>query len=495
MFGSFLSVLDVLIVITALPTIVGDLGGRSQISWIVTAYLLTSTAAAPIYGKLSDLYGRMHLYQLAIAVFVAGSALSALSQDMGMLIAGRAIQGIGSAGLMTLPSAMVADVAAPRQRARFQSVTILNFTLARALGPLVGGIFVDDISWRWIFWINLPLGALALLATTRLRVPTRRAAAVVIDYAGSALIVALASCLLLAITDAENGGGFGKPWVLILLATSVVIAGLLVVVERQAAEPIMPPRFFHQRRFNLLSLATVLYNAAIQAAWTLMPIFFQVVKGASATVSGLLVLPFVIGTTISSIVTGRLISRIGRYKWSVLTGQALTAIAFLLYASMTTGTSRFQATAYMAIAGLGIGCVLNPLVVIVQNTVDAHDLGAATAATGLFRSLGSALGAAVGLGVYSGHLAANLRRSNLTYLPRAAQQGAPASIRALPLSARHALVDAFEHALRSAFALTAPAVIAAIALILVMRDLSHTHPPLATESRPGDGAVPDLPKG
>jgi EmrB/QacA subfamily drug resistance transporter len=477
MFGSFLSVLDVLIVITALPTIVGDLGGRSDISWIVTAYLLTSTAAAPIYGKLSDLYGRMRLYQLAIAVFVAGSALSALSQDMGMLIAGRAVQGVGSAGLMTLPAAMVADVAEPRQRARFQSVTILNFTLASALGPLVGGIFVDDISWRWIFWINLPLGVLALLATTRLRVPSRRAATVVIDYAGSALVVALASCLLLAITDAENGSGFGQPSVLTLLAAGVVIMALFIAVERRAAEPIMPPRFFHHRRFNLVSVITVLYNAAIQAAWTLMPIFFQVVKGASATVSGLLVLPFVVGTTISSILTGRLISRTGRYKWAALTGQALTAIAFILYASMTTGTSRAQATVYMAVAGLGIGCVLNPLVVIVQNTVDAEDLGAATAATGLFRSLGSALGAAVGLGVYTGHLARNLRSSHLTYLPKAAQQGAPALIRTLAAPTRNSLIGAFEHALRSAFALTGPTVVAAMVLTLVMRDLSHDEEP------------------
>jgi EmrB/QacA subfamily drug resistance transporter len=485
MFGSFLSVLDVLIVITALPTIVGDLGGRSEISWIVTAYLLTSTAAAPIYGKLSDQYGRMRLYQLAIVAFVAGSALSALSQDMGMLIAGRAIQGIGSAGLMTLPSAMVADVAEPRQRARFQSVTILNFTLASALGPLVGGIFVDQISWRWIFWINLPLGAVALLVTTRLHVPTRRSSSVVVDYAGSALIVGLASGLLLAITDAENGGGFRKPWVLILLVTCLVITVVLVLVERRAAEPVMPPRFFHHRRFNLVALVTVLYNAAIQAAWTLMPIFFQVVKGASATISGLLVLPFVIGTTISSIVIGRLISLTGRYKWAALTGEILTAIAFIFYASMTVGTSRLQATVYMAIAGLGIGCVLNPLVVIVQNTVDAGDLGAATAATGLFRSLGSALGAALGLGVYSGHLAANLRTSHLTFLPRAAQQGAPATIRGLPVPARHALVGAFGHALRSAFALTAPAVMVAIVLTLVMRDLSHDQAAVA-EAAPLD---------
>jgi predicted MFS family arabinose efflux permease len=241
----------------------------------------------------------------------------------------------------------------------------------------------------------------------------------------------------------------------------------------------MPPRFFHHRRFNLVALTTVLYNAAIQAAWTLMPIFFQVVKGASATVSGLLVLPFVIGTTISSIATGRLISRTGRYKWAALTGQVLTAIAFVLYASMTAGTSRLQATAYLAIAGLGIGCVLNPLVVIVQNTVDARDLGAATAATGLFRSLGSAFGAAVGLGVYSGHLARNLRSSHLTYLPKAAQQGAPAAIRVLPVPARHALIGAFEHALHSAFAFTAPTVIAAIALTSVMRDLSHDQPAVA----------------
>lgn len=488
MFGSFLSVLDVLIVITALPTIVGDLGGRSDISWIVTAYLLTSTAAAPVFGKLSDLYGRMRLYQLAIAVFIAGSAVSALSQDMAELIVGRAVQGIGCAGLMTLPSAMVADVAAPRQRARFQSVTILNFTLASALGPLVGGIFVDDISWRWIFWINLPLGALALAATTRLHVPTRRVTAVVIDYAGSVLVVALAAALLLAITDAENGGGFGRPWVLALLAAALALAGLLVVTERRAAEPIMPPRFFRFRRFDVVAVVTVLYNAAIQAAWTLMPIFFQVVKGASATVSGLLVLPFVVGTTISSIATGRMISRTGRYKWAALTGQVLTAAAFVLYATMSTGTSRFEATVYMALAGLGIGCVLNPLVVIVQNTVDPSDLGAATAATGLFRSLGSALGAAVGLGVYSGHLARNIRAAlppaRLSTVPESALQGAPGAIRALPGPVRETLIQAFDHALRSAFDWTAPTVAAAIVLTLVMRDLTHDSPPVPADPAP-----------
>lgn len=488
MFGSFLSVLDVLIVITALPTIVGDLGGRSSISWIVTAYLLTSTAAAPIYGKLSDLYGRMRLYQLAIAVFVAGSVLSALSQDMTELIIGRAIQGIGSAGLMTLPSAMVADVAAPRQRARFQSVTILNFTLASALGPLVGGIFVDDVSWRWIFWINLPLGALALIATTQLHVPIRRATTVVIDYAGSVLIVALASCLLLAITEAETAGGFGRPSVLALLAVSAALAGLLVVVERRAVEPVMPPRFFGHARFNLVAVITVLYNAAIQAAWILMPIFFQVVKGASATVSGLLILPFVAGTTVASIVTGRLISRTGRYKWAALLGQVLTAAAFVLYATMTVGTGRFQATVYMAVAGLGIGCVLNPLIVIVQNTVATEDLGAATAATGLFRSLGSAFGAAVGLGVYGGRLAHDLSSTltgpELSSVPRAALQGSPSAIRTLSPAVRHTLIGVFDHALHSAYLLTAPAVMVSILLTLAMRDLAHDKADLLTEAAP-----------
>jgi EmrB/QacA subfamily drug resistance transporter len=477
MFGSFLSVLDVLIVITALPTIVGDLGGRSSISWIVTAYLLTSTAAAPIYGKLSDLYGRMRLYQLAILIFVAGSAVSALSQDMGLLITGRAIQGLGSAGLMTLPSAMVADVTAPRQRARFQSVTILNFTLASALGPLVGGIFVDDVSWRWIFWINLPLGAVALIATTRLDVPVRRAAAVAIDYAGSVLIVGVASCLLLAVTRAESSGGFGQLSVQALFAGGAALAALLVVVERRAVEPVMPPRLFAQARFNLVAVITILFNAAIQAAWILMPIFFQVVKGASATTSGLLILPFVAGNTVTAIVTGRLISRTGRYKRAILLGQILTASAFLLYATMSVDTGRFQATLYVALAGLGIGCVLNPLMVIVQNTVAPRDLGVATAATGLFRSLGSAFGAAIGLGVYAGRLTQDLRRSlpgqQLTGIPRSALQGDPAQIRALPASVRHALIEAFDHALHSAFLLSAPAVLASLVLVAMMRDLTH----------------------
>jgi EmrB/QacA subfamily drug resistance transporter len=486
--GSFLSVLDVLIVITALPTIVGDLGGRSSISWIITAYLLTSTAASPIFGKLSDLYGRMRLYQLAIVIFVVGSAVAALSQDMAQLIVGRAIQGVGSAGLLTLPSAMVADVAAPQQRARFQSVTILNFTLASAVGPLVGGLFVDHVSWRWIFWVNLPLGVLALVATTRLRVPVRRVPRVVIDYAGSALVVAIASFLLLAVTRAETAGGFGQVSVVILLLVSAALIGVFIAVERQAVEPVMPLRFFRDARFNLVSATSVLFNAAIQAAWILMPIFLQVVKGASATVSGLLVLPFVAGTTVASIVTGRMISRRGRYKWATLLGQALTMIAFGLYITMSVGTSRLQATLYMALAGLGIGCVLNPLVVIVQNSVRDEDLGAATAATGLFRSIGSAFGAAIGLGVYSSRLVhdlhATLGGTLLRRVPQTALQGGPAAIRSLAPGVRHTLIGAFAGALHTAYLFAAPAVFISLLLTLVMRDLSHQTAPAAPIAAP-----------
>ena len=489
--GSFLSVLDVLIVITALPTIVGDLGGASSISWVITAYLLSSTAAGPLFGKLSDLFGRMQLYQLAVVIFVVGSVLAALSHDMGQLIVARAVQGVGSGGLMALPSAMVADVSAPRHRARFQSVTILNFTIASAVGPLIGGVLVDQVSWRWIFWVNLPLGALALLTCARLPYPRRpRPDRVVVDYSGFALIVAITICVLLAVSRAETNGGFGRAPVIAMLGASAVMVASLIVVERRAAEPALPMRFFANARFSLMSVASVVFNLAIQAAWILMPIWFQVVTGASATVSGLLVLPFVIGNTLAAISSGRLISRWGRYKWAPVLGQALTLGAFILYATMSTGTSRLTATIYMAVAGIGIGFVLNVIGVIIQNSVSVRDLGAATGALGLFRSIGASFGAAVGLGVYSSHLVHALRAALppavARHVPAAALQGAPGAIRALRPPVHGQVVGAFAAALHSAYLVAAPCVAVALVITLVMRELppsgqEETGPDLAAE--------------
>jgi len=485
--GSFLSVLDVLIVITALPTIVGDLGGRSSISWVITAYLLSSTSAGPLFGKLSDLYGRMRLYQLAVLIFVAGSVVAALSHDMAQLIAARALQGIGSGGLMALPSAMVADVSAPRHRARFQSVMILNFTIASAIGPLIGGVLVDQVSWRWIFWVNLPLGALALLSCARLPFPRRnRTGRVVVDYVGSVLLVTVTTCLLLAVSRAETNGGFGRAEPLGLLAISAVLGGAFLLVERRAAEPVLPLRFFANARFSLMSAATVVFNLAIQAAWILMPLWFQVVTGASATVSGLLVLPFVFGNTLAAISSGRLVSRSGRYKWAPVLGQALTLGAFCLYATMGTGTSRLVATIYMAVAGIGIGFVLNVVSVIVQNSVELRDIGAATGSLGLFRSIGSSFGAAVGLGVYSSHLAHALRglpAGVVRHVPAAALQGAPGAIRALAPPVHAQVVGAFASALHAGYLVAAPCVLVGLLITLAMRDL----PPSGR-----DEVLPDL---
>ncbi|HVA43899.1 MAG TPA: MDR family MFS transporter [Acidimicrobiales bacterium] len=475
MMGTFLSTLDVLIVITALPTIVGDLGGRASLSWVITAYLLTSTAAGPVFGKLGDLYGRKRMYQLSIAVFVGGSVLAGVSQGIGQLILARGVQGIGAGGLMALPFAMVADVTPPRQRARFQSVMIINFAVASALGPLVGGLFVDHLSWRWIFFVNIPLGALALSASLILRVPRHRVGKVVIDYLGALLLVGVSACLLLAVTWAEGKRGFSNGSVWELLGVAVVLGLGLVVVEKRAREPILPMRFFRNSRFNAVAVGSILFGLAIQAGWTLMPLFFQVVTGASATLSGVLILPFVAGNTLASIITGRLVSRWSRYKWAPVLGQTVATGGLALYLTLGASSSRLDGAAFMALTGVGIGIGFQIVVVIVQNSVLQNDIGAATAAVGFFRSIGLSFGAAIGLGIYNTRVNANITAlvpaSVRQRLSQAALQGSPTAVRALPTGVRHSLVAAFAAALHSGLLWTVPAAAVSVAVMVMMPEL------------------------
>ena len=475
MLGTFPSALDVLVVITALPTIVGDLGGASHISWVITMYLLASTATAPLYGKLGDLLGRRRLYQLAIVIFVIGSVLSGLSQNLDELIGARAIQGIGAGGLTVLPMAILGDVTTPRQRARYQGVMTVNISVATVIGPLVGGAFVDHASWRWVFFMNIPIGVVAFLATTRLRIPTRRVAKVVVDAAGSVLIIGITVCLLLIVTWAGDSDTFASPMILGLAAASIVLIALLVLSERRSREPILPPRLFRIRNFIVAGSAMFFVGMAMFSPWTLMPIFFQVVTGATATASGLLLLPLIVTLTVTSIVVGRLVTRWGRYKAFLVSGVALMLAGFCLYTTMGSGTTRLTACLFMVVTGLGTGMVLQLTMVVVQGAVEYRDLGVGTASVGLFQQLGGSFGTAIVLSVFDHQFAHNIRllltSSERVGLNTSALGGSPSAIRGLAPNLRHTLIEAFARSLHVGFLWVIPPAVIAFLVMLFLKEI------------------------
>jgi EmrB/QacA subfamily drug resistance transporter len=475
MVGTFLSTLDVLIIVTALPRIAGDLGGRDDISWTLTGYMLASTATGPLYGKLGDLLGRKTLYQLAIALFIVGSLLSGVSQDILQLTLARTLQGVGAGGLMVLPFAMIADVSPPRHRARYQSVMTANLAIATVLGPLVGGFAVDHASWRWILFANLPLGLLAMTATARLRLPVRRAASVVVDYLGSVLLVAAAVCLLFMVTWAGNRYPFGSAPIALLALAAIGFTWLLVRRERVAPEPVLPLELFRSSRFNVLTIGTFFSAIAINSGWVLMPLYLQIVVGASATNSGLLLLPFVAGNMSASILAGRIISRTGRYRWAPVLGAAIATVGFFLYTTLGTDSTQLTASLYMLVSGIGIGFVFQVVMVMVQNSVEHKDLGAATAAIGFFRSLGLACGAAIGLSIYGNRFVAGVAevvaRPGGNQIPTAATQGDPVAIHALPAALQGPLVAAFADALHVALLATAPTVALGLVIFVFAKEV------------------------
>src|SRR4051812_10591861 len=376
-----LASLDQTIVATALPTIVRDLGGLDQLSWVVTAYLLGATVSMPIWGRVSDLYGRKPLFQAAIVVFLAGSALSGVAQTLGELIGFRALQGLGAGGLMTLAMAIVGELVSPRERGRYQGYIQMVFVLASVAGPLLGGLFVDHLSWRWVFYVNLPIGALALaVITTTLALRAPSNAEPKIDYLGAALLAGGLASLLLAIERHD------VPYV---VAAAALLPAFLLQ-ERRAPEPILPLRLFRDRVFDVVSATLFLTTLAFFAVIVFMPVFLQLVTGASGTDSGFLLLPLLLAATASTALSGRAISRTGRYKRFPVVGLAIMAIGLLALSQMDERTSQSAAAALLAVFGLGFGLVSPVLTVAIQNAVDRRDLGIATASANLFRSLGGA---------------------------------------------------------------------------------------------------------
>ena len=469
-----LAALDSTIVATALPTIVGEFGGLAHISWVVTAYLLAQTIVTPIYGKLGDLYGRKRVLQFAIVLFLIGSALCGLSQSMNHLIIFRAIQGLGGGGLIVTTQAVVADVVPPRARGRYQGIFGAAFGFASIAGPLVGGYFTTHWTWRWIFYVNLPVGIIALMVLAATLPAQSSYARHAIDYAGSALL-ALTLASIVLVTDL---GGTVYPWSSPLMVGLIVIAvaGLItfVLVERRAREPILPLQLFRTRDVWVTSVVGLIVGFALIGSVTYLPVFLQIVKGLSPTESGLRMVPLMGGTLVTSILAGQLVSRTGKYKLFPIIGTTIVTISLLLISRMTAETGTLAASLYMLLLGLGLGFVMQVLIIAVQNAVDYHDLGVATSNAILFRFIGGSLGTALLGAVLATQLHANVQR--LMPGTAALELISPQALAGLSPSVRGAYIEAFVASLSTVFLVaTAIAFVGLlVALLLPERPLRET---------------------
>lgn len=459
--GLLLAALDQTIVSTALPTIVSDLGGLEHLSWVVTAYMLAATAATPLWGKLGDQYGRKKLFQTAIVIFLVGSALCGVAQSMSELIAFRALQGLGGGGLMVLSMAIVGDLVPPRERGRYQGLFGAVFGATSVLGPLLGGVFTEHLSWRWVFYINLPVGIVALAVIAAVLHIPHRSARHVIDYLGTLLIASVATCLVLVASLGGTTWAWGSPQIIGLAVLGVVLTALFVAVERRAAEPVLPLKLFRIRTFTLSAVISFVVGFAMFGAMTYLPTFLQVVRGVSPTMSGVHMLPMVFGLLLSSTVSGQIVSRTGRWKVFPVAGTAVTTLGLLLLHQLDENSATGEMSAYFFVFGLGLGLVMQVLVLIVQNAVAYEDLGVATSGATFFRSIGASFGVAVFGTIFAGRLGDKLADAfRGAELPPGVSvdtlKADPRGIGALPPTQRPEALSAYATAITDVFLYAAP---------------------------------------
>jgi EmrB/QacA subfamily drug resistance transporter len=476
-----LASLDQTIVATALPTIVGDLGGLSHLSWVVTAYLLASTITGPLYGKFGDLYGRKLTLQVAIVIFLVGSMLCGIAQNMPELISFRAVQGLGAGGLLTTSIAVVGDIIPPRERGRYQGIFGAVFGVSTVIGPLLGGFFVDHLTWRWIFYVNLPVAAVALTVIAAVFHTRTERVEHAIDYLGAALLAGGLSCIVLFTSLGGTTFAWRSTESIALVVLGVGLLAVFLVVEGRVVEPILPLSLFRNRVFAVTSAIGFIIGLALFGSVTYLPLFLQIVRGRSPTSSGLQLTPMMGGLLVTSIAAGRLISRFGRYKPFPIAGTAVMTVGMALLARLDIHSNGTYASLSMLVLGFGLGMVMQVLVLAVQNAVQPRHMGVATSGSLLFRQVGGSIGIAVFGAIFANRLHGALARD----LPRGARipkTVSPSIVRNLPPAVHEGYARAVAAALHPVFVVAA--VIAALSFVLtwLLREV-----PLRDSTRPADG--------
>ncbi len=499
MSGMLLAALDGSIVGTALPRIVSDLGGLNHLAWVVTAYLLASTAVTPLWGKISDLYGRRLIFQVTIIVFLIGSVLCGLATNMPQLIAFRAIQGIGGGGLMAIAFAVMGDVIPARERGRYQGYMAGVFGTSSVAGPLIGGWLTDAISWRWIFFINIPIGLAALVVTSvALKMPVSRRNHR-IDYLGATAIVAATTSLLLYLNWAGEHFGWADPRALAFVIAFFLLTIAFIFIELRAEEPIIPMHLFRNKIFTVGNIFGFLIGSALFGGAIYLPLYFQTVHGMSPTRSGMAMLPMMVGMFSMSIVSGQLLVRTGRYKIYPIIGSAILAFAFFLLSTMAVDSPYWQIAIYAYLFGTGLGLSMMTIVTPIQNAVEMRDMGVASSATTFGRSLGGAIGAALFGAIMTNRLAVYLSEE-LGAVAGSGTHGGEVNIndvqaiQALEEPIRTEVLTAYTHAISDIYLYALPLIVVAFIVVLFLKEIplrtTIAGPPTSPDSETAQAEEP-----